>query len=334
MQTHKTPSIVFLAIFFTITCFFSSTCFCQTEPLDDETDKIVAKVNGKLIKESRLTPEMNKKFMNFSKFGVKTVKPELLNSLKKKALDTIINSEVFSQAVQNYEIPDIDQKAQKELNSLKEKYTTPEEFNRYLAAQRLNEESLLTSLKNKLHTNAYLESQGVLHFEPTEKEIKAFYEKGKETYKKKETVKVRHILVQVEEDSDQLKDETARQEAEGILKKIEAGQDFATLAEKHSDCLRSNKRGGELDFAERGFMPPEFDTIAFSIEKGKTSDIIRTKYGYHILQVLEKDPAGYYPLDNVRDFIKKYLEEQHVSKLRLELVEKLRQQANIEVFLN
>lgn len=204
----------------------------------------------------------------------------------------------------------------------------------YLRAKRLTEEDLLASLKYKVQVDAYLESQGILHFEPTEEEIRSFYEQSKENYKKKERVKVRHILILVEDGADSSEKEAARQKAADILKKIKSGQDFAKLAEEHSGCLRSNKQGGELSFVEPGFMPPEFDTVAFSLENGKTSDIVETKFGYHILQVLEKDPAGYHSLDQARGFIKKSLEMEHVNRLRTEHVQKLRQQAKIEIFLN
>jgi len=335
MRIHETTSIFFLATFLIASSFFYSTGFCQAKPVEENNKgKVVAKVNGKPIEESALTPEVNRYLKKYSKFGMTTVTLELLNTLKKKALNKIIDNEVFSQAILKYEMPDIDQKAKKERDSLKKQYKTPEGFEQYLRLRQLNEEKLLISLRDKLQVNAYLESQGVLHFEPAEEEILSFYEQGKESFKKKERVKVRHILVQVEDDSDQLIKEAACRKAEDILKKIQAGQDFAKLAEEHSDCLRSNKHGGELDFVERGFMPPEFDKIAFSIEKEKTSEVVETKYGYHILQVLEKNPAGYLSLDRVRSFIKKYLEEKHVKRLRLEHVKKLRQQAEIEIFID
>ena len=335
MRIHETTSILFLATLLTASGFFYSTGLCQAKPGEENNiGKVVAKVNGKPIEESVLTPEVNKYLKKYSKFGMTTVTPDLLNTLKKKALDKIIDNEVLSQAIQKYEMPDLDQKAREELGFMQEKYKSREKFDQYLKFRQLSEENLLTSLRNKLQVNAYLESQGVLHFEPTEKEILSFYEQGKESFKKKEKVKVRHILVQVEEDSDQFNKEAARQKAENILKKIQAGQNFSELAEEHSDCLRSNKHGGELDFVEREFMPPEFDKIAFSIEKEKTSEVVETKYGYHILQVLEKDPAGYLSLDQVRGFIKKYLEEKHVNRLRLEHIKKLRQQAKIEIFLH
>ncbi|MDP3696180.1 MAG: peptidylprolyl isomerase [Desulfocapsaceae bacterium] len=334
-RIYKATSIFFLVIFFMVSIFSSSTGFCQSKPVEeDNKDKVIARVNDKPIKESTLTPEVNKNLKKYSKFGVTTVAPELLLTLKKKALNKIINDEVLAQASQKYDIPDIEQKLKEELASQKKRYKTPEEFEQFLKAKHLSEEELLISLRRKLQMNAYLDSVGVLHCEPTKEEILAYYEQGKENFKKKEKVKVRHILVQVEENSDQAKQETARQKAESILKKIQAGQDFATLAEEQSDCLRSKKQGGELDFVERGFMPPEFDDIAFSIEKERISEVIKTKYGYHILQVLEKDPAGYLSLDQVRDYIKKYLEERYVSRLRLEHVDKLRKEAKIEIFLN
>ena len=336
IRMEKSLNISLLIISLFVLSFFYFNGFCQAKPVDENlAGKIVARVNEKPIAESALTPEVNRYLKNYSKFGVKKATPELLNTLNKKALNTIIDGEVFSQAIKKYKVPDIDQKAKKELESQKAHYKTNEDFGKYLKARRLTEEELLATLKYRLHVNAYLESQGILHFEPAEEEIQLFYDQSKEnSFKKNERVKVRHILIQVEDGADQSKKEAARREAEDILLKIKSGQDFANLAEKHSDCLRSNKQGGELGFVEKGFMPPGFDDIAFSIEKEKISGVVYTKFGYHILQVLEKDPAGYLSIDQARNFIKKYLEEKHIKRLRVEHIQKLRQQAKIEIFLN
>ncbi len=335
MRDKKTPALFLFIATFLVLGFFYSNGFCQAKPAtESSTDKIVAMVNERPIYESALSQEVDEHLEKYSKFGVKKPTPELLHILNKRALDAIIDEEVFSQALGQYTIADIDQKAQKELDSLKTQYKTREEFDKYLKMRRLTEEELLASLQYKLRVDAYLESQGILHFEPAAEEIHSFYDQSKgDMFQKKERVRVRHILIQVEEGADQSTKDAARQKAEDIRSKVKSGQDFATLAEKHSDCLSSNQRGGELGFVEKGFMPPEFEAIAFSIEKDTISEVVYTKHGYHIIQVLEKEPAGYTSLDQVRDFIIRYLEDKHLQRLRREHLKNLRQQAKIEIFI-
>ena len=180
IRMEKSLNISLLIISLFVLSFFYFNGFCQAKPVDENlAGKIVARVNEKPIAESALTPEVNRYLKNYSKFGVKKATPELLNTLNKKALNTIIDGEVFSQAIKKYKVPDIDQKAKKELESQKAHYKTNEDFGKYLKARRLTEEELLATLKYRLHVNAYLESQGILHFEPAEEEIQLFYDQSK-----------------------------------------------------------------------------------------------------------------------------------------------------------
>ncbi|MFH1218022.1 MAG: peptidylprolyl isomerase [Pseudomonadota bacterium] len=321
---------------FLFSSLFCSVDLCRADSVGEEPDqdKVVAKVNGKPIAQSMLTLEVNKDLEKYNRFGMKKAAPELMKTLNEQALGRIIDNEVLSQEIRRHDISDIEQKALKELDTQKKRYETKEAFERYLKSRQLTEQSLLVSLQNKIVVNAYMEKQGILHFEPPKEEILAFYEQNKENFKKKERVDVQHILVQVEEGAKQSEKDAAFEKGNEILQKIQAGENFAALAGKYSDCLMSKERGGQLGFIEKGFMPPEFDEIAFSIEQNTTSKIFATRFGYHILQVLAKEPAGYVPVDQVSDFIKKFLEEKHVNKMRMEHIKELRKQANIEIYLN
>ncbi|MGC8781601.1 MAG: peptidylprolyl isomerase [Anaerolineae bacterium] len=80
-----------------------------------------------------------------------------------------------------------------------------------------------------------------------------------------------------------------------VQQKLAAGEDFAELARQYSDDTFSAQEGGDLGWFGRGQMVAEFEETAFSLEPGKISEPVKTSYGYHIIQVLEKDPAR--PLD-------------------------------------
>ena len=78
----------------------------------------------------------------------------------------------------------------------------------------------------------------------------------------------------------------AEQEAFEILFDLERGASFADLASQHSLCP-SKKRGGDLGWFGRGQMVEEFEDAAFSLEKGKVSRPVKTKFGYHLIKVEE-----------------------------------------------
>jgi peptidyl-prolyl cis-trans isomerase D len=146
----------------------------------------------------------------------------------------------------------------------------------------------------------------------SEAEIQQYYNQHLDEYKVDEQVKVRHILIKVD-GSDPKADAAAKAKAENILKQIKAGGNFAELAKQNSDDPGSKDQGGELGFLKRGATVPEFDQAAFTLQPGQTSDLVKTKFGYHILQVEEKQTAHTRPLDEVKTTIMALLTRQKES---------------------
>jgi len=85
-------------------------------------------------------------------------------------------------------------------------------------------------------------------------------------------------------------DEEALALAKELVKRLRAGEDFAKLAKEYSDDPGSRDNGGDLGWFGRGRVVPEFEKAAFSLKPGEISDPVKTMFGYHIIQVLEKDP--------------------------------------------
>ena len=144
----------------------------------------------------------------------------------------------------------------------------------------------------------------------TDAEVQAYYNQHKDQYTVKEQVKVRHILIAVPANADSKTDAAAKAKAEDLLKQIKGGGNFADLAGKNSDDPGSKVQGGELGWLDRGKTVPEFDKAAFSLAPGQTSDLVKTQFGYHILQVEEKKTAHERPLAEVKPEILPILEQQ------------------------
>ena len=89
--------------------------------------------------------------------------------------------------------------------------------------------------------------------------------------------------------------EAARAKAQGILDSIKAGADFDEMARRHSDDAGSARNGGNLGLARRGVFVREFEEAAFALEPGQVSELVETKFGFHIIKLLEKKGEAVQP---------------------------------------
>jgi peptidyl-prolyl cis-trans isomerase D len=144
-------------------------------------------------------------------------------------------------------------------------------------------------------------------------DVQAYYNQHQSQYQVKEQVKVRHILIAVPAGADSKTDAAAKAKAEDLLKQIRNGGNFADLASKNSDDPGSKAQGGELGWLDRGRTVPEFDKVAFALNPGQISDVIKTQFGYHILQVEDKKTAHLRPLSEVKSEIVPILEQQRTG---------------------
>ncbi len=131
----------------------------------------------------------------------------------------------------------------------------------------------------------------------SQQEIQAYYNAHSADYQQPEQARSRHILIKTTGGASK-SDAEAKAKAEALLKQIQGGADFAELAKKNSEDVGSGAQGGELGFAKHGMMVPEFDTAIFSQKIGDTK-IVKSQFGYHIIQVEERQAAHTQPLNEV-----------------------------------
>jgi peptidyl-prolyl cis-trans isomerase D len=143
-------------------------------------------------------------------------------------------------------------------------------------------------------------------------QVQAFYNAHKDQYRTPERVKARHILVMTQ-DKPESEIPKLKAKADDILKQVRAGGDFAKLAEKNSDDTNNAKNGGDLGWVVRGQMVPEFEKATFALQPNEIG-MVKTNYGFHIVQALEKEPARLQTLDEVRAPLVAGLKNQGVSE--------------------
>ncbi len=163
--------------------------------------------------------------------------------------------------------------------------------------------------------------------QPTQQEIQTYYNQHRSDYSAPETATSRHILIKLDPGADAKADAAAKAKAEDILKQIQNGGNFAELAKKYSDDPGSKDTGGELGPSQRGRMVPEFDNAIFNQKIGETK-IVKSQFGYHIVQVESRQPAHEQPLSEVQDTIKATLSREKLSQAEENYARQLTDEAN------
>jgi peptidyl-prolyl cis-trans isomerase D len=126
---------------------------------------------------------------------------------------------------------------------------------------------------------------------PTDADLQRMYSQNQEAFRTPERVKARHILLKTT-GKPASEEPAIKAKGESLLKQIKGGADFAKLAKENSEDS-SAANGGDLgDWITHGQMVPEFDKAIFALKPGETSDLVKTQYGYHIVQTLARQDAG------------------------------------------
>lgn len=230
------------------------------------------------------------------------------------ALDALIDQSIIKQEAAKQKIVISEQTIDKEMEELEQSYGSEEEFNTALATYGTTLEKVKEDLAVSLMVEKLLEPEISI----TEEEIKTYFEEHKEEFATAEKVKASHILTASEE------------EAKKVKEKLDAGEDFATLAKEYSTDTATSEQGGDLGLFAKGDMVAEFEEVAFSLEAGSISAPVKTEYGYHIIKVVEKQAAKEANYEDSKAEIKELLFQEEIQAKYTTWLEAQREEYDIK----
>jgi peptidyl-prolyl cis-trans isomerase C len=316
-----------------------STASAQT-PADPADAKVmdakdlperVAKVNGQDIKKQDLLQGAQAVQMRLAQEG-RPVTPSV--GFYRRVLDQVIGVTLLQQDAKAQGMTASDQEIQQLLAQRKRVFPNEEAFKQALAKASMTEAKLREQIRDEIAVQKYLQSQLANAADVTDQATRAFYDQNKKQMEAPERVHVRHILVRAEQSAPAADKEKARQKTEALLKRLQGGEDFAKLAGENSDDPGTKVRGGDLGWITKGQMVPPFDQASFALTKpNELSPVVESQFGYHIIQFLERQPAGTLPYEQVKDRIGQLLKEQQAQQKIANRVRELREKAKVEVFL-
>lgn len=176
----------------------------------------------------------------------------------------------------------------------------------------------MEELRQRVIVEAFLKKKIEEQAKISDADLQKFYDQNKDKFKSGEQVRASHILV---------KDEGAAKE---ILAEIKKGGNFEELAKKHS-IDAAGAKGGDLGWFGQGSMIPEFETVAFAMKEGEISGVVKTKFGYHIIKLTGKRPAGTRSFEESKELIKSKLLPEKQQEIFAKLKDELKKGAKFSI---
>ena len=221
----------------------------------------------------------------------------------------------------------------KALDDIKKKNNvTDEQFKEMLAREGRSIESYKEIIRDQILVSRISQMQmGNIQAVP-EEEIKKYYVKNQKDFWDPPRVKARHILFIVDEGALEKDIRLKKIKAREILRRIRAGKNFAELAKKYSEDVSAHE-GGKIGVIEHGMLVPEFEEVVFGLKSGEVSDIVKTRYGFHIIKCDDVIAGHSKPFVEVKEKILGLLSFNKRKKIYDNWVNELKKSAFVEISL-
>ncbi|MGE3845185.1 MAG: peptidylprolyl isomerase [Vicinamibacterales bacterium] len=298
------------------------------QPVPEVLPDVLARVNGEPIQKA----EFERALRAVEAQAGGPIPADRRNEIYRDVLDQLVSYRLLIQETKNRKIVVSDADLAAPLAQVKQQFPTEDEFTKALAAQNMTEASLTEQIRQDMALSKLVEAEVRPLVKVSEAEIKDFYDKNPDRFQEAEAIRASHILVKVDPGATAAQKQEAHQKAEGVLKQVKDGGDFAALAKQFSDD-GSGSQGGDLNFFGRGQMVPPFENAAFALKTGETSEIVESQFGFHIIKLTDRRAARTVPLADVAARIGQFLTSQQQQQKTNDFIGALRARSKVEILL-
>lgn len=246
--------------------------------------------------------QMNSPFL--AQFDKKSDEAKLLMLISKdRAINELIVKKIIENEIVKRNLTVSDEEINKQKDAMLADIGGEENLKKVLEAQNISENEFKTMLADQIQINKLVGTLAPISVKDSD--VRKFYNENKASkFTYPDVVKASHILI---------KDEAKAKEV--LAKAKVPNADFSALAKQYSEDTGSAVNGGDLGFFSKEQMVKPFSDAAFSLKPDDISDLVKSEFGYHIIKVTDRKRAGVTPFDEVKNEIKKYLEDEQKVKV-------------------
>ncbi|MBN2513724.1 MAG: peptidylprolyl isomerase [Sedimentisphaerales bacterium] len=266
---------------------------------------------------ARLRPEYERVFADMEQDDRET-------QLADWARENVIEGILLQQEAMRHKSLIASQDIDDAMKSMIDRHGGHDGFACFLTDQKLTEQQVRSDIEKQIRMQRLLEKIESQAKEPTDKQIRKFYEDNQTQFMLPPMMRAAHI---VKHPGPNLDREQLKADLLAVLEKLHQGEDFSKLAQEYSDCP---DRGGDLGWFSPGQMVEAFEDVVKKLRPGEISDVFETEFGFHIAKLIDIRPSAAIDLDQVRGFISEELHRQFRQKTVEHFIDELKSRAVIE----
>jgi peptidyl-prolyl cis-trans isomerase C len=304
------------------------------KPVDpNQLPAVVARVHGQEIKKEDLIRNAQQLHQRLAQQGSA---PPLDEGFYKTVLDGMIGQRLLLAEAKSLGIAITDADVDQQLQMFKRQFPSEEVYQQQLAQNKTTEAELRQQMRGgeDAVVDKLIQTRILPTVKVSEADARTFYDQNLDRMKSPPRVHLRHILIKAEPNAPAADRQKARQKAEDLLSQIKNGGDFAALATASSDDPGSKPRGGDLSWIAPGETVPAFEKAAFALKNpNDLSPVVETRFGYHVIQLLESEDSKPVPFERAKNQIGVMLRQQQAQEKVQEHIKELRSKEKVETFL-
>ena len=247
----------------------------------------------------------------------------------KIVMDGLIGTELLYQKAQATPITVAQTEVDRAVSQTKENMGE-EGLKTELEKRKMVPEDLSNLVRQNMMIQKLIQETIIGPLQVSDDEMKKFYDEHLTEMAEPESIEASHIMVKSGAADPAEKKAEARKKIDEGLKRVKSGEDFAAVAKTVSEDP-SAANGGVLGSIRRGQTPPPFETAAFALAVGQMSDVVESQFGFHIIKVNAKHPAGTASFESAKAKIGEFLKQQKSQKAIEQMVDSLRSAAKVEI---
>jgi len=312
----------------------------ESEPAGDggpgltiNVPEVVAEVNGVPITRLAYQSALQRTLFVLQSRGQPIDMPQ--SELFQRVLDQMVFQELVHQEAKSRPSEGVEEIVEERIAAARAQAGSDEQFEKLLAEREITLESLRDAVRRQVVVERLVQDELVTKIQITDEEIQSTYDQNRDQFVVPERVRASHVLISVQEGATDAQRQEAFAQAQALRQQVLGGADFAELARANSGDKTTAERGGDLGYFTRGQMVPTFEAAAFALQPGELSDVVETRFGYHVIKCVDrKAPELLEFNDQLKQAISTRLVQGRLQEMLPEYASQLRAKAQVATHLD